>query len=86
MVLKQVYNKIRLQEKQEIINDSDLVISRSGASTISEMAIMGKACIFVPLPSTLDGDQESNAKILESSEAAIVYYQDQLQNNMYHEN
>jgi len=62
----------------EIINDSDLVISRSGASTISEMAIMGKACIFVPLPSTIDGDQESNAKILESSDAAIVYSQDEL--------
>ncbi len=77
-------NNLRYQVKEffynfpEIINDSDLVISRSGASTISEMAIMGKACIFVPLPSTLDGDQESNAKILESSDAAIVYYQDQL--------
>ena len=59
----------------EIINEADLIISRSGASTISEMAVIGKPCIFIPLPNTLDGDQEYNSKRLGECNAAIVYNQ-----------
>ena len=59
----------------EIISEADLIISRSGASTISEMAVIGKPCIFIPLVNTLDGDQENNAKRLGECGAAIVFNQ-----------
>ena len=57
---------------------SDIVISRAGASTLSEMAICGKPCIFIPLPNTLDGDQEHNARNFELANAAIVCDQNNL--------
>ena len=57
---------------------SDIVISRAGASTLSEMAICGKPCIFIPLPNTLDGDQEYNARNFELANAAIVCDQNNL--------
>lgn len=47
-----------------------LVIGRSGASTISELAIVGRPSILVPLPHSLDNDQKANAENLASSGAA----------------
>lgn len=41
-----------------------LVISRSGASTVCELMVMGRPSILVPLPQALDGDQAANAKYL----------------------
>ena len=40
---------------------------------MSELAIIGKPCILIPLPNTLDGDQENNALNLAACNAAIVY-------------
>ena len=57
----------------ELIAQSDIVLSRAGASTLSELAIIGKPCILIPLSNTLDGDQENNALSLALSKAAIVY-------------
>ena len=62
----------------KLIMQSDIVISRAGASTLSEMAICGKPCIFIPLPNTLDGDQEYNARNFELANAAIVCDQNNL--------
>ena len=42
------------------------------------MAIFGKPCIFIPLPNTLDGDQEHNARNFELANAAIVCDQNNL--------
>jgi len=47
-----------------------LVIGRSGASTISELAIVGRPSILVPLPHSLDNDQKANAEKLASAGAA----------------
>ena len=43
---------------------SHLVISRSGASTVAELAVIGRPAIMVPLPHALDQDQKANAAIL----------------------
>jgi UDP-N-acetylglucosamine--N-acetylmuramyl-(pentapeptide) pyrophosphoryl-undecaprenol N-acetylglucosamine transferase len=43
---------------------SHLVISRSGASTVAELAVIGRPAIMVPLPHALDQDQTANAAIL----------------------
>jgi UDP-N-acetylglucosamine--N-acetylmuramyl-(pentapeptide) pyrophosphoryl-undecaprenol N-acetylglucosamine transferase len=52
-----------------------LVISRSGASTIAELAAIGRPAILVPLPHALDQDQLANAQVLARAEAAIVIRQ-----------
>jgi UDP-N-acetylglucosamine--N-acetylmuramyl-(pentapeptide) pyrophosphoryl-undecaprenol N-acetylglucosamine transferase len=46
------------------IADSHLVISRSGASTCAELAVIGRPAIMVPLPHALDQDQKANATVL----------------------
>lgn len=49
-----------------------LVVSRSGASTVSEIAVAGRPSILVPLGVALDDDQGQNARLLSESGAAIV--------------
>ena len=44
---------------------SHLVVSRSGASTVAELAAIGRPAILVPLPHALDQDQLANAGVLE---------------------
>ncbi|MCB1501788.1 MAG: undecaprenyldiphospho-muramoylpentapeptide beta-N-acetylglucosaminyltransferase [Bauldia sp.] len=41
-----------------------MVVSRSGASTVAELAVIGRPAIMVPLPHALDQDQKANAEIL----------------------
>jgi UDP-N-acetylglucosamine--N-acetylmuramyl-(pentapeptide) pyrophosphoryl-undecaprenol N-acetylglucosamine transferase len=50
---------------------SHLVVSRSGASTVAELAAIGRPAILVPLPHALDQDQFANAGVLEKAGAAL---------------
>jgi UDP-N-acetylglucosamine--N-acetylmuramyl-(pentapeptide) pyrophosphoryl-undecaprenol N-acetylglucosamine transferase len=54
------------------IADAHLVVSRSGASTVSELAVIGRPSILVPLPGALDQDQAANAKSLADIDAALM--------------
>ncbi|MCF8067305.1 MAG: undecaprenyldiphospho-muramoylpentapeptide beta-N-acetylglucosaminyltransferase [Desulfobacterales bacterium] len=49
---------------------ADLLICRSGATTVAELAAIGKAAIFVPFPHAADNHQEFNARSLEENGAA----------------
>jgi UDP-N-acetylglucosamine--N-acetylmuramyl-(pentapeptide) pyrophosphoryl-undecaprenol N-acetylglucosamine transferase len=52
---------------------ADLVVCRSGASTLSELALLGKPSILVPLPPAIGSSpQEANAAMFERKNAAIV--------------
>ncbi len=51
---------------------ADLVISRAGASTISEICLLGKASILVPSPNVAEDHQTKNAMALVENEAAIM--------------
>jgi UDP-N-acetylglucosamine--N-acetylmuramyl-(pentapeptide) pyrophosphoryl-undecaprenol N-acetylglucosamine transferase len=53
-----------------------LVVGRSGASTVAELAAIGRAAILVPLPHALDQDQAANAAVLERAGGAIRLKQD----------
>ena len=44
--------------------NADLVVCRAGASTVTEIAAMGVAALFVPLPSAVDDHQTRNARFL----------------------
>ena len=54
---------------------SHLVISRSGASTVSELAVIGRPAFFVPYPYALDHDQAANAAALAAAGGAEVHPQ-----------
>lgn len=57
------------------ISDAHLVMARSGASTVSEVAAIGRPAIFVPYPHALDHDQAANAAALEAVGGAKVMRQ-----------
>jgi UDP-N-acetylglucosamine--N-acetylmuramyl-(pentapeptide) pyrophosphoryl-undecaprenol N-acetylglucosamine transferase len=57
------------------IANAHLVIGRSGASTVSELALIGRPSILVPFPHALDADQAANAAHIQASGAAEVVRQ-----------
>jgi len=58
------------------IAGAHLVISRSGASTVAELATIGRPAILVPLPHALDQDQLANATVLQRAGGAAILRQD----------
>lgn len=57
---------------------ADLVLCRSGALTVAELAAVGVASILVPFPHAVDDHQTSNAKFLSSSGGAILLPQNEM--------
>ena len=51
---------------------ADVVISRAGASSISELCLLGKPCILVPSPNVAEDHQTHNAMALVRKDAAIL--------------
>ena len=51
---------------------SDLIVSRSGASSVSEICVAGKPCIFVPSPNVAEDHQTHNAMALVRREAGLI--------------
>ena len=58
--------------------DADLVICRAGASTVTEIAAVGAAALFVPFPSAVDDHQTSNARFLVEQGAGWQIAQSEL--------
>ena len=57
---------------EEIINSVDIVVARSGAMTITEIARVGKPAIFIPFPFATENHQEYNAWVLVKIGAARI--------------
>ena len=51
---------------------ADLVVCRSGASTLSELTVLGRPAILVPSPNVVNNHQEKNARVLERAGAAVL--------------
>ena len=64
---------------------ADLVICRSGALTVAEIAAAGVASIFVPYPHAVDDHQTVNAKSLTDVGAGLLMQQDKLTPRSLHE-
>jgi UDP-N-acetylglucosamine--N-acetylmuramyl-(pentapeptide) pyrophosphoryl-undecaprenol N-acetylglucosamine transferase len=62
----------------ERIGAAHLVISRSGASTVSELSVIGRPSVLVPYPHALDHDQAANAAALAGAGGASVIKQSDL--------
>jgi UDP-N-acetylglucosamine--N-acetylmuramyl-(pentapeptide) pyrophosphoryl-undecaprenol N-acetylglucosamine transferase len=58
---------------------ADLVVCRSGASTVAEIAAAGKPAVFVPFPRAADDHQRVNAEVLAQHGAAVVVEESKLE-------
>jgi UDP-N-acetylglucosamine--N-acetylmuramyl-(pentapeptide) pyrophosphoryl-undecaprenol N-acetylglucosamine transferase len=59
-----------LYEMHREMTHADLVVSRSGATTLAELAAAGRPSILVPLPTATDDHQRKNARVMEQAGAA----------------
>ncbi len=75
-VMPYIYNM------EEMMNISDLLVCRSGAMTITEISIVGKPAIFVPLPSISANRQEDNAMVLKKIGAAQIIQNNEVNGNI----
>lgn len=73
--IKELYNATvvpYIYNMEEVLNLADLVVSRSGAMTITEVAKCAKPAIFIPYPYATENHQEYNAKVLANVDAARI--------------
>ena len=64
---------------------ADVVISRAGASSISEMAMLKKAAIFVPSPNVSEDHQTKNAMALVKEGAAVMVKDEEVKQKLVDE-
>ena len=84
-LVKTTYQELGLEAKVvSFIDDiaaalewADLIIARAGAMTVSEIALAGRAALFVPYPFHRDHQQEHNARVLARVDAAIIIADDE---------
>ena len=69
----------------ENMNDAyavaDVIISRAGASSVSELCVVGKPVIFVPSPNVAEDHQTTNAQAIADEKAAILIKETELKDN-----
>lgn len=70
-----------IENMQNYLGASDLVISRSGALTIAEINICGKASILIPSPNVTGNHQYFNAKAISETGGAILIQEKNLNEN-----
>ncbi|MBL6878342.1 MAG: undecaprenyldiphospho-muramoylpentapeptide beta-N-acetylglucosaminyltransferase [Flavobacteriaceae bacterium] len=61
-----------INEMNLAYREADIIISRAGASSISELCIVGKPVIFIPSPNVAENHQYKNAKTLVNKNAALL--------------
>jgi len=66
----------------EKLSQCHLFIGRSGASTVSEIAIVGRPAIFIPYPGHVDQQQKYNAEIISNNGGAWIIEQNNLSPNI----
>lgn len=80
----QKYNNKNVQvmafiERMDLVYASaDIVISRAGASSVSELCILGKPVVFIPSPNVAEDHQTKNAKSVADSKGAILIRESEL--------
>lgn len=79
------YNKYNVQvmafiERMDLVYAAaDIVISRAGASSVSELSIVGKPVIFIPSPNVAEDHQTKNAQAIVDKKGAILLKESQLE-------
>ena len=67
-----------IYEMAETISAADILVCRSGATTVTEVSKHGKPAIFIPLPNVSHNHQQYNAEVLEKIDAAKIINNDEL--------
>ena len=67
-----------IDDTAQAFADADVVICRAGASTVTEIAAVGAAAIYVPFPHAVDDHQTSNANFLVQAGGGWLLQQDAL--------
>lgn len=67
-----------IDEMPDVLAAADLIVSRAGATTLAEIAAVGRASVLVPYPYAADDHQRLNAKTFEEAGAAVVIGDDEL--------
>lgn len=75
---------IDLKDIGWVLNRADLVISRSGANIVTELAALGKPAILIPLPWAGQNEQFENARLLEKAGTAIIFPQKDLEGGNFY--
>ncbi|MBN2105670.1 undecaprenyldiphospho-muramoylpentapeptide beta-N-acetylglucosaminyltransferase [bacterium] len=57
---------------------ADIIVCRSGATTIAEIACLGKPALFIPFPGAADNHQVANAQILAEAGAAVIVQESEI--------
>jgi UDP-N-acetylglucosamine--N-acetylmuramyl-(pentapeptide) pyrophosphoryl-undecaprenol N-acetylglucosamine transferase len=65
-----------LDQMPQRFADADLILCRSGASTVAELAAAGRAAVLVPFPGAADDHQKKNAEVFENARAAVLRVQE----------
>lgn len=69
---KHVHPTVFVSDMAKAYRAADIVVSRSGAGAVNEVCLLGKAAIFVPLPTAAEDHQSANARSLATRDAAIL--------------
>jgi UDP-N-acetylglucosamine--N-acetylmuramyl-(pentapeptide) pyrophosphoryl-undecaprenol N-acetylglucosamine transferase len=67
-----------IDDTAQAFADADLIVCRAGASTVTEIAAVGAAALFVPYPHAVDDHQTTNAQFLADGGGAWVVQQTEL--------
>ncbi len=67
-----------IEDMPGALAQADLVISRAGATAVSELAAAGKAALLIPFPAATDQHQLDNARVLERAGGAHIIVQSEL--------
>ncbi len=80
-----IYNNTNNVQVFEFLNNmdfayaaADVVISRAGASSVSELCIVGKPVIFIPSPNVAEDHQTKNAMAIVNKDAALLIKEEDL--------
>ncbi|MDM0024695.1 undecaprenyldiphospho-muramoylpentapeptide beta-N-acetylglucosaminyltransferase [Variovorax saccharolyticus] len=67
-----------IEDTAEAYAEADLIVARAGASTVTEIAAVGAAALFVPFPSAVDDHQTTNARFLVDAGGGWLVQQTEL--------
>ena len=74
-----------IYDLQEVMCVAEILVCRAGATTVTEIANLGKPSILVPLPNVSHNHQQYNAEVLKNIDAAKIIKNDELNANRIHE-
>jgi len=67
-----------INEMDKAFAAADIIVSRAGASSVSELCIVGKPVVFIPSPNVAEDHQTKNAMALAKEDAAVLLKESQL--------